>query len=412
MIAHRAVLVVLDGLGVGAMEDADARDAATNTLRSILACSPGLTLPNLAALGLADAGGLPELGTRDASGRSAWGVARLGYQGADTYLGHQAMMGAPLGSIEPHLLEDRADRVRSALEQAGHSVTRARPDASVLVVDGVAYVADNIEAAPGLNVNVTGSADEIPFSELLEIGRIVRENVAVPRVIVVGGRGFGARDIDASITERRPGHVGIDTPRLGVYDANYEVRHLGGASADAHTLPNLVVRAGRPVVLLGKAADVVECAGATRSNDIPARAVFDGLLRHLTLAFDGLIVANVQETDLAGHEQDPIRFADVLRKVDERIPDVLAALGHGGVLLVAADHGNDPLAGHSQHTRERVPVLAVGAGIEPGPLGERSSLSDIGATIAELLAVGAVADGTSFAACAAAQRGTDSAVPV
>jgi phosphopentomutase len=393
--ARRAVLVVLDGLGVGPLDDRTG--SSPNTLRSVVEEDPDLRLPSLGGLGLADAAGLPGLGRIDPRLGAGWGVARLGYDGADTYLGHRALMGAAAARIRLHMLRDRLEEVTGGLVRGGHRVEIVRRGDSALLVDGVAVVADNIEAAPGLSVNVTASLDEIGFDELLDIGRMVREQVSLARVIVVGGRGYTAADVVAAIRERSPGHAGVDTPGLGVYDANYQVRHLGAGSGDEPSLPDLLVASGRRVVLLGKAADVIECRAAERDTSIPVAAVFDRLAEALTPAFEGLIVANVQETDLAGHEQDARRFGRVLAAVDARLPAVLEALGPDGTLLVSADHGNDPAIGHSQHTRELVPVLAAGVGIPPGPLGERATLSDIGATLAAVLGVGSLAAGASFA---------------
>lgn len=397
MTVRRVLLLVLDGVGIGAMDDAPTRDSTANTLRSVCATTGGLDIPNLAGLGLMEVAGLTGGRAAGDLARGVYGAAKLGYPGADTYLGHQAMMGASLGAIQHHMLADRDDLVRSRLIAAGHSVERLRSDASPLLVDGVAVVADNVEAAPGLSINVTASCDEISFDALVAIGQIVRSVVAVPRVIVVGGRGYVAADIARSITVRGPGHVGVDTPGLGVYDANYQVRHLGAAEASDQALPGLVVRAGRPVVLLGKAADVVECEGAERSNDIWTGDVLARARAALTDEFDGLVVANIQETDLAGHEQDAGRMRAVLENVDRELPALVAALGPDGILFVSADHGNDPAIGHSQHTRELVPVLATGPGVGPRHLGVRDSLGDVGSTIADLLDVGSVPAGRSFA---------------
>ncbi|HUR16077.1 MAG TPA: hypothetical protein VMZ33_02220, partial [Candidatus Limnocylindrales bacterium] len=101
--------------------------------------------------------------------------------------------------------------------------------------------------------------------------------------------------------------------------------------------------------------------------------------------------------DLAGHEQDSNRYRRVLENVDRWIPRILERLGSEGVLFVAADHGNDPMLGTSRHTREYVPILVAGQAIGPLELGTRTSLSDIAATIAELLGAAPVPAGRSFA---------------
>jgi phosphopentomutase len=267
---------------------------------------------------------------------------------------------------------------------------------SPLIVDGCVLVADNIEARPRLNINVTASQDDISFEDLTRIGEIVRAAVPVPRVIVVGGRGFGIDDIRAHVKERAPGQIGVDTPELGVYDEHYQVRHLGVDFAVDRQLPSRAIRAGYDVVLLGKAADVVRCDGAVAENIVPTADVLSRAASHLDAMTGGLIVANVQETDLAGHEEDVPRYARMLRTVDERLPELLDRLRPGDALFITGDHGNDPTIGHSQHTREYTPAIAYGPAINPVPLGVRATLADIGATAGDILGVPPLGSGHSF----------------
>lgn len=387
-------ILVLDGLGVGAMPDAAERDAAAHTLRHVLDTSLSPRLPNLQRLGLLEVAGLA--GPLDAPVQAARGRVALDYPGADTYLGHQALMGVRTDAVRLHMLGTASAEVSAALRLAGHRVVLAAAEATALLVDDVAVVADNVEAAAGLNINVTASLDEIGFDALMEIGEIVRRVATVPRVIVVGGRGYRARDIIRSFRTEGAGHVGVDTPRLGVYDQHYQVRHLTAPLDASRSLPAAVLGAGREVVLLGKAADVIDADTLRRTNQIPTAEVLSAVEETLASGFEGLLVANVQETDLAGHEQDPARFLDVLSQVDEAIPRLLPG-SPAGCLLVTADHGNDPAVGHSQHTREFVPVLVTGAGVSVTRLGTLNSLSDVAATVAELMGVWMPGVGTSFA---------------
>jgi phosphopentomutase len=158
-----------------------------------------------------------------------------------------------------------------------------------------------------------------------------------------------------------------------------------------------VLGAGRPVMLLGKAADVIDADTTWRSNQIPTAEVLAAAEEALASGFDGLLIANVQETDLAGHEQDRARFLRVLSEVDDAVPGLLRR-GPAGCLIVTADHGNDPAIGHSQHTREFVPVLVTGAGIGAARLGTLGGLADVAATVAALMGVPQPGVGTSFAA--------------
>jgi phosphopentomutase len=394
---RRIVIVVLDGFGVGPMDDLAPNEPPGHTLRQIAQTAGPLDLPHLCAMGLGnltDVDAVPPA----ASPTAAYGRSALAHPGADTYLGHQELMGGGLEQVELRLLGEIRDRVWSALEAAGRQVSELTPGQSPLLVDGCVLVADNVEALPRLNINVTASLDEIDFDELTEIGQTVRSAVSVPRVIVVGGRGYTVDDIRKHIVERTPGQIGVDTPGLGVYDEHYQVRHLGVELDRERQLATRAARAGLPVILLGKAADVIRCDGAVANNVIPTTGVLDEVAAHLSRLDEGLVIANVQETDLAGHEQDAQRYAETLRVVDAGIPRLLDGLRHDDVLFITADHGNDPTTGSSRHTREYSPVLVAGPSIRPVDLGVRSSLADIGATAAELLGVGPLGSGRPFTA--------------
>jgi phosphopentomutase len=393
---RRVVVLVLDGLGLGVMPDADAEDAGANTLLHVDLAAGPLRLPTLESLGLGKlttARGVAGV----ADPRAALGRCALVHPGADTFMGHQELMGGSLDGVQLTFLSEIRPAVEQALRDAGHSVESLVAGQSPLLVDGKAVVADNIEARPRLNINVTGSLDDITLEELTEVGEVVRKIVPVPRVIVVGGRGYDVNGIRAHIRERTPGQIGVDTPQLGVYDENYRVRHLGLDFATREQVPSRAHAAGHEVVLLGKAADVVHCEGARTDNAIPTAEVMSKTIAALERMEHGLIVSNVQETDLAGHEQDAKRYAQVLELVDGMLPELIATLKEDDVLLITGDHGNDPTIGHSQHTREFTPLLVTGARVRRVEIGLRESLADVGATAADLLGVAPVRSGASFA---------------
>jgi phosphopentomutase len=266
---------------------------------------------------------------------------------------------------------------------------------------GPAVIADNIEAARGININVTASLDEMSFADLLQIGEVVRAATKVSRVIVVGGRGYRRSDIEEHVQRHPHGHVGVNTPELGVYDRHYRVRHLGFPVETARQAPSLARKAGLPVALLGKAADVVSCPDpAVLDPAVDTDEVFNLAADALASDPGGLVVMNVQETDLAGHEQDAARYRAVLERVDGRLAGLLRLMRGEDLLIVTADHGNDPGIGSSQHTREFVPVLVHGppAGSVQG--GTRETLADVGATLCDWLRLPAPPDGTSILATA------------
>jgi len=388
------VILVLDGCGIGAMPDVAPGEQGRHTLAHISE-DGSLELPALASLGL---GCIVPTGIDSvATPLAAYGRCAPVHPGADTYMGHQELMGGGLSMVELKLMDELAGPITSALEAKGHRVEPMITGRPMLLVDGCALVADNIEARARLNVNVTASLDDISFDDLTDIGLIVRGATRVSRVIVVGSRGYTVEDMRAHIRTTDQGHSGVDTPELGVYNEHYQVRHLGLDFPIERQLPTRVREAGGSVVLLGKAADVVRCEGAEAENVVATDGVFDAVLRHLDEMSDGLIVANIQETDLAGHEGDPERYRSVLRRVDARLLEVLARLTPDDFLFITADHGNDPTSGSSRHTREYVPLLAFGARFTPVDLGVRSTLADVGATVADLFDLPPLDSGTSFA---------------
>ncbi|MFE7463928.1 phosphopentomutase [Streptomyces sp. NPDC057499] len=387
----RTVIVVLDGFGVGAMPDAGALrpgDAAADTCGHLLdhchrTRGRALHLPALSALGLGLVRPHPDLAARTTL-PVAVGRAALGYPGADTYAGHQTMMGADLRTVAVARLADHLDTTAAALRTAGHG-TEPLEDLPVLLVDGVVLVHDNLEADPGINWNVSGRLDDLPFRQILSIAVTVRSVAPVARVIAVGGHADAP--LAGFVRPGDGGTVGLDTPASGFYrNGGLRVKHLGGPLDHTRQLPELAARAGIPVTLVGKAADILACDAAVRR---PAVATEDALAHAVDAVRadgDALVVVNVQETDLAGHQQDADRYGSVLERADQGLGELLALLDiPGDCLIVTGDHGNDPTIGHAFHTREFVPVLMHRPGSAPGRLPDAGSLADLGATAAACL---------------------------
>ncbi|MBS5951833.1 MAG: phosphopentomutase, partial [Clostridium sp.] len=110
----------------------------------------------------------------------------------------------------------------------------------------------------------------------------------------------------------------------------------------------------------------------------------------------GFICCNVQETDLSGHAENVDRYAEKLEIADRLIGELMDTIHGDDILLVMADHGNDPTIGHSKHTREMVPLMIYGENIKEGFVGIRKTLSDVGATVADYFKVKSPENGTSF----------------
>jgi phosphopentomutase len=387
----RFLVVVLDGFGIGAMEDvAEVRpqDVGACTLGSLLEARPDLCLPGLERMGLMNAFGRESAGMRF-SPAASWGRCSLMHHGADTFWGHQEIMGTFPRRPREVPFTAAAAAAADALRAAGHEVEfrglgeSSSPTAGaphLLIVDGGVIVADNLEADPGQNYNVLGALDVVPFDRVLRVGRIVRDLVEVSRVICFGNPSVGMDRLLAAMEERN-GYIGVSSPRSGVYGDGYLCVHLGYGVDPATQVPFLLAERGVPVLLFGKVADIVENARGRSVSWIETGEVLCMTLGAFEALDRGFICTNVQATDLAGHRENAEEYVRELEAADLWLGRIMERVTHDDVLLVTADHGNDPGAGHSHHTREKVPLLVYTPRLRGAKLGERRTLSDIGATV-------------------------------
>ncbi|ECG8589770.1 phosphopentomutase [Salmonella enterica subsp. salamae] len=397
----RFVVLVIDSFGVGAMKDVTLvrpQDAGANTCGHILSALPQLRLPTLEKLGLINALGYTP-GVMKPSASAVWGVAELQHEGGDTFMGHQEILGTSPQAPLRMPFNAVIDRVEQALKAAGWQVERRGEALAFLWINGAVAVGDNLEADLGQVYNVTANLSVIAFDDVLEIGRVVREQVQVGRVITFGGLlQDSQRILDAAeIKEGR--FIGINAPRSGAYDSGFQVRHMGYGVDEQAQVPQKLHEAGVPTVLVGKVADIVSNPhGRSWQNLVDSQQIMDLTLNEFNGAETVFICTNIQETDLAGHAEDVARYAERLQLVDLNLSRLLAAMDQGDCLVVMADHGNDPTIGHSHHTREMVPVLVYQQGLEPARLGIRTTLSDVGATVCDFFGAPPPQNGASFLA--------------
>ena len=395
----RFIVLVIDSYGVGSMDDVlevRPRDYGANTCRHILDSVPDLYLPNFERLGLMNALG-SDYKKMKMNGDAVFGKSMLQHYGGDTFLGHQEIMGTRTQKPLMKPFSFYIDRVESALKAAGHSVVRRKQNAAYLWVDDCVAVADNLETDPGQVYNVTTSFRNISFEKELEIAQIVRSVVEVERVIVFGGTKATTESILAAETEREGKYIGIDAPKSLVYEEGYMVRHLGYGVVPEVQLPFLLDKKNIPCILIGKVADIVaNASGKSFLNLVDTKKILDVTTEQISLCDHGFICVNVQETDLAGHAQNPERYAEVLGIVDGYIGKIIGQLKADDILVVTADHGNDPTIGHSQHTREYVPLLIYKQGVHAVDIGVRKTMADTAATAAEFFSVEKPEAGESY----------------
>lgn len=395
----RFIIIVLDGFGIGAMNDAKiARpgDEVSNTLGSIIQDFPQLKLPNLEKLGLMNAYG-KESGNMKFEVNANFGKSELMHYGADTFMGHQEIMGTLPKKPEVQPFQQKVDQVYAHLLNKGYKVEiKERDGLRYLIANDYVAIGDNIDADFGMAYNCTAPLDYISFEKELEIGQAVREVVTVNRVIPFGGTETTMEDILNAEETREGKYIGIHAVKSKSYNHGYQCRHLGYGVDKKVQVPSILTDAGIDVSLFGKVADIVINDEGKSVSCVDTKTVLELTIDEVKNMKSGFICTNVQETDLAGHSQNSRWYKELLEIADEKIGEIITLLKEEDILVVMADHGNDPNIGHNRHTRENVPLLIYKKGITGVSLGLRSSLSDVGATVCEYFDVKQPQNGSSF----------------
>lgn len=398
-MSKRFVIIVLDGFGIGAMADAAKvrpGDEKANTLRSILKDYPDLSLPTLAKLGLMNAYGEESAKMKFAPAAN-YGRSELKHFGADTFMGHQEIMGTLPKKPLAMPFSQKVDVVAQNLRSHGHEVeVITKQGLRYLLCDRYVTIADNLEADLGMCYNVTAPLDYISFEKETAIAKLVREVVTVGRVIVFGGRGNSMADLFAAEEVREGRFIGIASAKSRSYEKDYHCRHLGYGVNKNTQVPTILTNEGIECILIGKVADIVANEKGESISCVPTEECLNLTVAALRKHETAFICTNIQETDLAGHSQDTAEYKRVLTLADRGLAAVLKELTYEDILLVQADHGNDPLIGNSCHTRECVPLLIYRQGLEGVHLGTRKTLADNGATACAFFKAPAPESGESY----------------
>ncbi|MDN5342649.1 MAG: phosphopentomutase [Oceanotoga sp.] len=391
-------VIVLDSYGVGYMDDViktRPEDFGANTAKHIFEKTPGLKLPTLEKLGLMNALNM-ETENMKKNPDAVFGKSSLMHFNADTFYGHQEIMGTnPKHPImEP--FSKKIDIVYNELIKKGYNVEYIGEKLKILLVNNCVTVGDNLEADGGQAYNVTSTFDKISFEEVIEIGKIVRSQVQVSRVIAFGGKDVTKDDLINSIETKDDTYIGVNAPKSGVYNKDYLVIHLGYGIDPEVQIPTILGKNNIPVTLIGKVADIVENRYGKSIPGVDTEYVMKQTIEEFKKMKDGFICTNVQETDLAGHAENVERYVEKLKVSDKYIKQLIDIMEDDDYLIVMADHGNDPTIGHSHHTRENVPLLIYNKNKKNINIGHRKTMSDVGATVAEYFKIEAPENGTSF----------------
>lgn len=403
----RAFLFVLDSVGVGGAPDADRfGDEGSNTLGHIAAaCAAGeadqaglregpLKLPNLEKLGLgfaaeAACGERPQGFALDDMSGAGWACAQEQSRGKDTITGHWEIAGVPLQrdwgyfpQTEPALPASLTSAMIDRGELTGILANKHASGTQVITDFGIEHITSGqpiVYTSADSVIQIAAHEEFFGLDRLYKLCALTRKLADPLNVGRVIARPFLGKSADSFERTANRRDYSLPPPE-----------------------PTLLDRAeddGRAVFAIGKIADIFSHQGVTdirkaNGND----AMVDATLQAMDDAADGdLVFTNFVDFDqLYGHRRDVAGYAACLERFDRRLPEMKAKLRDGDMMIITADHGNDPTWTGTDHTREQVPVLVVGNGLRTGNLGRRETFADIGETIAQHLSLPAGRHGKSM----------------
>jgi phosphopentomutase len=387
----RAIVLVLDSVGVGALPDAASYgDEGSNTLGNTASAAAGLEMPNLGRMGLGnitDVRGVPPVDAPTAS----WGKNAEASAGKDTTTGHWEMMGLQLTSAFPTYPDGFPAEVLEAFTHdtgLGWLGNYAASGTEIIQELGSEHVATGkpiIYTSADSVFQIAAHEDVIPIERLYDICSIARTRVLV-----------GEHAVGRIIA--RP-FIGPDTD--GVYTRTHRRRDFALEPSEPTVLDRLE-DAGVPSYGIGKIGEIFAWRGICESpHSTDNMNGVDHLIERIVGDAPGFVFANLVDFDMIwGHRNDVQGYAKGLEAVDARVPEVLDAMIDGDLLIVTADHGCDPTTPSTDHSREYTPLIAHVKGHDRGvDLGIRRTFSDIGETVLDFYGLGGACErGTSFLA--------------
>lgn len=382
---RRVSIIVLDSLGVGALQDAaEYGDAGVNTLRSIVESKKDLMIPNLVDMGLFNIDGAAFDREKKTSVTASF--ARLGEmsKGKDTITGHWEIAGlyteVPFKTFERfpdsfiHAFEKAIGmKILGNYAASGTEIIKQLGKQHKETGSPIVYTsADSV-------FQIAADTEVIPLEKLYDICEIARKmltgDVQVGRVIA---RPFIVKDGQYIRTSDRK---------------DYSV------SPSGKTVLDMVKDSGQTVFAIGKISDIFNGQGISKSvHTVGNQDGIDKTIEALNQDFDGLIFTNLVDFDSKfGHRRDGYGYAICLEEFDKRLPEIRDSMKEYDILILCADHGNDPCHTGWDHTREYTPMLICGNNIRNGVnLGTRDTFADIAATVSEYLGVSKTPIGSSF----------------
>lgn len=379
----RVIILVADGVGCGGAPDAAAYgDAGADTLGNMARQLGGLTLPNLARLGLGHTTSI--LGVEPLEQlEGAWGTMNEASAGKDTITGHWEMGGLVTDEPMPTYPDGFPTEITDALQAvAGRHLLGNKTASGTEIIEelGAAHLSTGaliLYTSADSVLQIAAHESVVPLPELYRICEGVRRIADRHRIGRVIARPF------------------VGTP--GRFKRTYNRRDFSLVPPEP-TVCDVLTAAQIPVVGVGKIADIFAGRGVPISLHTEGNSHGMGVtIQALDRMERGLLFVNLVDFDMVyGHRNDVPGFGRALEEFDAWLPRLRANLQPGDAVFVTADHGNDPTTAGTDHTRERVPLLAFGPGVRPAAIGVRQSFCDLGQTVAAALGAPPLVRGTSF----------------
>ena len=382
----RIIWLITDSLGIGALPDSEKfGDINVNTLGNIVREYKDRKIPNLRKLGLGNIDGVDFLDNIE-SPIATFGKCSEISQGKDTTTGHWEMVGVvvdkPFKTFENGFPKEIIDEFE---KRCGRKVVGNKPASGTAILDEFGEhqmkTGDVIVYTSADSVfQIAAHEDIIPLDELYKMCEIAREIMmgdnAVARIIA------------------RP-YIGAG---IGNFERTSNRRDYSLSPFEPTVLDN-IKESGLDVIAVGKIEDIFNGQGITEA--IHTKDNMDGVdqtIKYIKKDNKGLIFTNLVDFDSKfGHRRNCKGYKDALEEFDKRIPEIIESMNDDDILIINADHGNDPTYKGTDHTREYIPLIVYGKHIKEGlNLGIRSSFADIGATVADILNVKMPKNGISF----------------
>jgi len=371
----RIFVIVIDSLGIGAMPDAaEYGDAGADTLGHIASYRHGIDMPDLVRLGIANLH--PVEGAEPAKNPAgAYMVMREASHGKDTMTGHWEMMGLKVttpfktfteNGFPEELIEELEKRTgRKIIGNKSASGTQILEELAMEEIEkGHLIVYTSADSV----LQICGNEETMGLENLYKYCSIARE-------LTMRDEWKVGRVIARPYTGKKKGEFVRTSNRH-----DYALKPFGD------TVLTALKKAGYDVISVGKINDIFDGEGITMSNK--SKSSVHGMEQVIKIAgteFTGLCFTNLVDFDaLWGHRRNPQGYGDEIERFDKKLGELLPLLRKDDLLILTADHGNDPTYTGTDHTREKVPFIAYSPSMEKGKdLGESSTFAVIGATIAD-----------------------------